>query len=60
MTSRFGIEHDLDMVILLTASEPVSAGFISELKKVANDANADNLNVGVYVFQEARIKRSQF
>ena len=33
--SRFGIEHDIDMVILLTASKPVSAGFISDLKRVA-------------------------
>jgi hypothetical protein len=58
--SRFGIEHDIDMVILLTASEPVSAGFISDLKRVANKASAANLNIGVYVFQEAQIKHSKF
>lgn len=58
--SRFGIEHDIDMVILLVASKPVSAGFISSLKRVANRAHEDNLNVGVYVFQEAEIKRSEF
>ena len=58
--SRFGIEHEIDLVILLTASKPVSAGFISDLKRVANEAHADNLNVGVYVFQEAQIKRSKF
>lgn len=58
--SRFGIEHDVDMVILLTASKPVSAGFISDLKRVANEAHEDNLNIGVYVFQEAQIKHSKF
>jgi hypothetical protein len=59
-TSRFGIEHDIDMVIILTSSEPVSAEFISDLKRVANEAYADNLNVGVYVIQEAQIKHSKF
>jgi len=44
----------------LTASEPVSAEFISDLKRVANEAYAANLNIGVYVFQEAGIKRSKF
>ncbi len=28
--------------------------------KGSNDEHADNLNVGVYVFQEAQIKRSEF
>ena len=58
--SRFGIEHEIDMVIILTSSEPVSAEFISDLKRVANEAHADNLNVGVYVIQEARIKQSKY
>jgi uncharacterized membrane protein len=58
--SRFGIEHETDMVIVLTASKPVSAEFISDLKQVANDAHADNLNVAVYVVQEAEIKRAKF
>ena len=58
--NRFGIEHNIDMAILLTASEPVSAGFISDLKRVANEASAANLNIGVYAFQEAQIKHSKF
>lgn len=58
--NRFGIEHTIDMVIILTALEPVSAEFISDLKQVANDAYASNLNIGVYVLQEAAIKRSKF
>lgn len=45
--SRFGTEHDTDIVIVLAASKPVSAGFISDLKRVTNEAHADNLNVGV-------------
>jgi hypothetical protein len=57
--SRFGIEHDIDMVILLTTSKAVSAEFISDLKRVANEAYAANLNIGVYVFQEAPIKHSK-
>lgn len=58
--NRFGIEHTIDMVIILTALEPVSAEFISNLKQVANDAYASNLNIGVYVLQEAAIKRTKF
>ena len=58
--SRFGIEHDIDMVILLTSSNPVSADFISDLKRVANKTTEDNLNVGVYVFQEVAIERARF
>ena len=60
--SRFGIEHDIDMVILLTTSKAVSAEFISDLKRVANEAYeayAANLNIGVYVFQEVPIKHSK-
>ena len=57
--SRFGIEHDIDMVILLTASKAVSAEFISDLKRIANEAYAANLNIGVYVFQEVPIKHSK-
>jgi hypothetical protein len=48
------------MVILLTASKAVSAEFISDLKRIANEAYAANLNIGVYVFQEAQIKHSKF
>ena len=57
--SRFGIEHDIDMVILLTTSKAVSAEFISDLKRIANEAYAANLNIGVYVFQEVPIKHSK-
>jgi uncharacterized hydrophobic protein (TIGR00271 family) len=58
--SRFGIEHETDVVILLTAAKPVSADFISDLKRVTNEAHAENLNMGVYVVQEAGIKRTKF
>ena len=58
--SRFGMEHDTDIVILLTASKPVSADFISDLKRVTNEAHDENLNIGVYVVQEAGIKRTKF
>lgn len=58
--SRFGIEHETDVIIMLTASDSVSASFISDLKQFANDAHADNLNIDVYVLQEAAIKRSKF
>ena len=58
--SRFGIEHKTDVVIVLTASKPVSAEFISNLKQVANEAHADNLNIDVHVLQETAIKRTKF
>jgi uncharacterized hydrophobic protein (TIGR00271 family) len=58
--SRFGIEHETDVLIVLTASKPVSAGFISDLKRVVNDAHAKNVKVDVYVLQEAAIERSKF
>ena len=58
--SRFGIEHEIDMVIILTTTNPVSAKFIRDLKRIANEAQADTLNVGVYVLQEAEIERSKF
>ena len=58
--SRFGMEHDKDVVILLTTPKPVSAEFISDLKRVTNEAHEENLNVGVYIVQEAEIKRTKF
>ncbi len=56
--SRFGIEHDIDMVILLSSAQPLSTEFISDLKKVANDAQGENINVVVHALQEAGVKRS--
>jgi uncharacterized hydrophobic protein (TIGR00271 family) len=58
--SRFGIEHDTDVAIILTSANPVSADFISDLKRVTNEVHADNLNVAVYVVQEAAIKKTKF
>ena len=58
--SRFGIEHDIDMVILLSAAEPLSDEFISDLKKVANEAQDENINVVIHAFQEAGVKRSKY
>ena len=58
--NRFGIEHEIDMAILLMASGPISARLITDLKRVANESQNTNLNVGVYVFQEAAVKRSKF
>jgi hypothetical protein len=58
--NRFGIEHETDVLIVLTASKPVSAGFISDLKRVVNDAHAKNVKVDVYVLQEAAIERPKF
>jgi hypothetical protein len=52
--------EETDVAIVLTASKPVSAGFISDLKQVASDAHAETLNVDVYVLQEAAIKRTKF
>jgi uncharacterized hydrophobic protein (TIGR00271 family) len=57
---RAGIEHELDMMILLSAAKPVSAEFISSLKQVVNEAMDENVNVAVHVLQEAGVKRTKF
>jgi uncharacterized hydrophobic protein (TIGR00271 family) len=57
---RAGIEHELDMMILLRAAKPVSAEFISTLKQVVNEAVDENVNVAVHVLQEAGVKRTKF
>jgi hypothetical protein len=58
--NRFGIEHEIDLAILIMASEPISVQLITDLKRVANEVQGANLNVGVYVFQEVAVKRSKF
>lgn len=56
VAQAFWYDHDTDVVIVLTTSKPVSAGFISDLKPVAH---ADNLSVSVYFLLEACIKRTK-
>ena len=57
---RAGIEHELDMMILLSAAKPVSDEFISSLKRVVNEAMDENVNVAVHVLQEAGVRRTKF
>lgn len=54
--SRFGIEHEVDVVILLGAEKRVPAEIIPDLKKVVNDAIEEDVNVAVYVFEEVGFK----
>ena len=58
--SRFGIEHDIDMVIVLSSLQPLSTEFISDLKNVTNDAQGWNINVVVHALQETGVKRSKY
>ena len=58
--SRFGIEHDIDMVIILSALQPLSTEFISDLKKVANEAQGENINVVIHSLQETGVKRIKY
>jgi hypothetical protein len=55
-----GIEHKLDMLILLSAAKPVSAEFISNLKQVVNEAMDENASVAVHILQEAEVERTEF
>jgi uncharacterized hydrophobic protein (TIGR00271 family) len=58
--SRFGVEHDIDVAILLSATKPVSVGLISDLKKLVNQEIEENVTVAVYALQEVEVKRTQF
>lgn len=58
--NRFGIEHDIDIVIVLSALKPLSTEFIRDLKKVANKARGENINVVIHALQETGVKRSKY
>ena len=58
--NRFGIEHDIDMVIILSSLQPLSTVFIRDLKKVANEARGENINVVIHALQETGVKRSKY
>jgi len=58
--SRFGVEHDIDVAILLSATKPVSVGLISDLKKLVNQEIEENVTVAVYALQEVEVTRTQF
>jgi uncharacterized hydrophobic protein (TIGR00271 family) len=58
--SRFGVESERDVSILLSAAKPVSINLISDLKKLVNQKIEKNVTVAVYVLQEAEIERRKF
>jgi uncharacterized hydrophobic protein (TIGR00271 family) len=53
--SRFGMASDIDVAILLTAQKPVTADFISDLKKVVKGAMGEEVRVEVYVFKNVGV-----
>jgi hypothetical protein len=58
--SRFGVESDRDVAILLSAAGPVSINLISDLKKLVNEKIEEDVTVAVYAFQEAGVKRTKY
>jgi len=58
--SRFGVVHDIDVVIILSSAKPVSINLISDLKKLVNQEIEENVTVAVYALQEAGFKRTKF
>ena len=58
--SRFGVESDRDVAILLSAAKPVSINLISDLKQLVNQEMGRNVTVAVYALQEAGFKRTKF
>jgi len=58
--SRFGVESDRDVAILLSAAKPVSINLISDLKQLVNQEMGKNVTVAVYALQEAGFKRTKF
>ncbi|MGB5921282.1 MAG: DUF389 domain-containing protein, partial [Syntrophobacteria bacterium] len=58
--SRFGVESDRDVAILLSAAKPVSINRISDLKQLVNQEMGKNVTVAVYALQEAGFKRTKF
>jgi uncharacterized hydrophobic protein (TIGR00271 family) len=57
--SRFGMESDMDVLILLAAEKPVPADFISNLKKVVSNTLEEAVRVGVYVFKQVGVTHGQ-
>jgi uncharacterized hydrophobic protein (TIGR00271 family) len=58
--SRFGVKRDVDVMIILSATKPVSVGLISDLKKLVNQEMGKNVTVAVYALQEAGVERTKF
>jgi uncharacterized hydrophobic protein (TIGR00271 family) len=58
--SRFGVEHDIDVAIVLSAAKPVSINLISDLKRLVNREIEGNVTVAVYALQEAGVERTKF
>jgi uncharacterized hydrophobic protein (TIGR00271 family) len=58
--SRFGVESDRDVAILLSAAKPVSINLISDLKKLVNEKIEEDVTVVVYAFQEAGVERTKY
>lgn len=57
--SRFGIESEIDMTILLTADKAVKDNFVSDLKKVVNETVGEELRVQVFVFKDVGTDKNQ-
>jgi uncharacterized membrane protein len=58
--SRFGVEHDIDVAIVLSAAKPVSINLISDLKHLVNQEIEEYVTVAVYALQEAGVERTKF
>jgi uncharacterized membrane protein len=57
--SRFGVEDDIKVAIVLSTSEPVSVELISDLKQLVNQEMEENITVAVYALQEAGVKQTK-
>jgi uncharacterized hydrophobic protein (TIGR00271 family) len=57
--SRFGVESETDVTILLTASKAVTDEFISDLKTVVNEAFEENVRVAVFAFKDVGVIQGQ-
>ena len=58
--SRFGVKHDIDVAIILSATKPVSVELVSDLKQLVNQEIKKNVTVAVYALQEAGVERTKF
>jgi len=58
--SRFGVESDRDVAILLSAAKPVSINLISDLKQLVNQEMGKNVTVAVYALQEAGVEQTKY
>lgn len=54
---RVWMEGDSDIVIHLSSAGPVSIDLVTALKQTVNDLIEENVNVDVFVFQEAPIQQ---